>query len=183
MNNEPQQQQQPEFSTDAQRIALEVMSATLVHKLNVMIAEQEERVRQFAAEHNALASLPHPQHQNPISYSQPETQQPEASYQESYQESAYPQESANYQAPTSYSPSDYRQPLMPPKPPKPPVPPPPPRRFAKLFRNAADNAPTPTIIKHPTTPQAKKSSDESSIGTGSIVFIIFVIIIIIKSCG
>ncbi len=48
-------------STDAQRLALEAMSAQLVHKLNAMIAEQEERTRIFAEQHHTHIALP----QNP----------------------------------------------------------------------------------------------------------------------
>lgn len=45
-------------STDAQRLALEAMSAQLVHKLNAMIAEQEERTRTFAEQHHTHIALP-----------------------------------------------------------------------------------------------------------------------------
>lgn len=46
-------------STESQRLALEAMSAQLVHKLNAMIREQEERARAFAEQHHS--TLPTPQ--------------------------------------------------------------------------------------------------------------------------
>ncbi len=54
MNQEPNQ-----VSTESQRLALEAMSAQLVHKLNAMIREQEERARKFAEQHHS--TLPTPQ--------------------------------------------------------------------------------------------------------------------------
>lgn len=53
--------QQHTVSTEAQRLALEAMSAQLVHKLNAMIAEQEARTRAFAEQHHTHIALP----QNP----------------------------------------------------------------------------------------------------------------------
>lgn len=51
-------QDEPHVSTEPQRLALEAMSAQLVHKLNAMIREQEERVRIFAEQHHATTPLP-----------------------------------------------------------------------------------------------------------------------------
>lgn len=51
-------QDEPHVSTEPQRLALEAMSAQLVHKLNAMIREQEERVRIFAEQHHATTVLP-----------------------------------------------------------------------------------------------------------------------------
>lgn len=48
-------------STEAQRLALEAMSAQLVHKLNAMIREQEERARAFAEQHHSTLSIPQQQ--------------------------------------------------------------------------------------------------------------------------
>lgn len=42
-----------DVSTEAQRKALEAMSADLVRKLNIMIQQQDARVRAFAAEHHS----------------------------------------------------------------------------------------------------------------------------------
>lgn len=48
----------PEVSTEAQRKALDEMSANLVLKLHQMIFEQEQRVQQFAADHATPISAP-----------------------------------------------------------------------------------------------------------------------------
>lgn len=45
-------------STEAQRQALEAMSADLVRKLNIMIQEQEQRAREFAATHHSMLPTP-----------------------------------------------------------------------------------------------------------------------------
>ncbi len=58
------EKQQQTVSTEAQRLALEAMSAQLVHKLNSMIAEQEARTRAFAEQHHTLIGLP--QIQTPV---------------------------------------------------------------------------------------------------------------------
>lgn len=52
-------QEEQHVSTESQRLALEAMSAQLVHKLNAMIREQEERARDFAELHHS--TLPTPQ--------------------------------------------------------------------------------------------------------------------------
>ena len=44
--------------TEAQKKALEEMSAALLEKLHVMVKEQEERVREFAERTHSLSSLP-----------------------------------------------------------------------------------------------------------------------------
>ena len=53
-----QQQGEQNVSTEAQRLALEAMSAELVHKLNIMIQEQEKRAREFAALHHSTLPTP-----------------------------------------------------------------------------------------------------------------------------
>lgn len=45
-------------STEPQRRALDAMSEDLVRKLNAMVAEQEARARDFAAHQHSLSSLP-----------------------------------------------------------------------------------------------------------------------------
>lgn len=51
-----------QVTTEPQRQALESMSEALVHKLNMMVAEQEARAREFANQQHSLSSLP-TQHQ------------------------------------------------------------------------------------------------------------------------
>ncbi len=47
-----------EVTTEPQRLALEAMSHDLVVKLNMMVAEQEQRAHDFAAHQHSLSSLP-----------------------------------------------------------------------------------------------------------------------------
>lgn len=61
-------------STEAQRLALETMSAQLVHKLNAMIAEQEARTRDFAEQHHTHIALP--QTEEPITIAPPAPRPP-----------------------------------------------------------------------------------------------------------
>ena len=58
-------------STEAQRQALEAMSADLVRKLNIMIQEQEQRAREFAATHHSMLPTP------AAPYSTPQTTAPQ----------------------------------------------------------------------------------------------------------
>lgn len=48
-------------TTEPQRRALEAMSEDLVRKLNLMVAEQEARAREFANHQHSLSSLPEQQ--------------------------------------------------------------------------------------------------------------------------
>ncbi len=50
-----------EVSTEPQRRALEEMSLSLTQKLHAMVAEQEKRVKAFAAQHNEFSPLPRQQ--------------------------------------------------------------------------------------------------------------------------
>lgn len=69
-------------STESQRLALEAMSAQLVHKLNSMIREQEERARTFAELHHPTQSTPqqpfttHSLQEQPRVASQPQAPSP-----------------------------------------------------------------------------------------------------------
>ena len=47
-----------EVTTEPQRRALEAMSHDLVVKLNAMVAEQERRAQEFAAQQHSLSALP-----------------------------------------------------------------------------------------------------------------------------
>ena len=47
-----------QVTTEPQRQALEAMSEELVRKLNIMVAEQEARAREFAKHQHSLSSLP-----------------------------------------------------------------------------------------------------------------------------
>lgn len=69
MNQDDSQQH---VSTESQRLALEAMSAQLVHKLNAMIREQEERARKFAEQHHSTLPVPQPIQPTVSTCSQPE---------------------------------------------------------------------------------------------------------------
>lgn len=56
MNKTPEDTEQ--VSTEPQRIALEAMSRELLQKLNMMVAEQEARSREFAAQQHSLSPTP-----------------------------------------------------------------------------------------------------------------------------
>lgn len=58
MSNTPDvnEEEYPELA--AQRRSLDVMSANLTHNLNLMIAEQERRVQEFAAQHSGTPVVP-----------------------------------------------------------------------------------------------------------------------------
>ena len=58
--NMPQTTSSPDerVTTEPQRQALDAMSQELVNKLNIMVAEQEQRAREFAARQHSLSSLP-----------------------------------------------------------------------------------------------------------------------------
>lgn len=47
-----------EVTTEPQRLALEAMSQELVKKLNIMVAEQEKRAREFSNLQHSLSALP-----------------------------------------------------------------------------------------------------------------------------
>ena len=146
-----------QVSTEPQRIALERMSAELVHKLNVMIAEQEERARIFAEQHHSQSPLP---------------------------QSPAPEVIADTKA------------CLPPIPeteqPKP---------LVAKFKAIARNIPKPvtrTQQTAPAEPQAKpdrfpvrntpprkaaEDKEESSIGIGTIITCILIIIFLLRACS
>ena len=152
-------------STEPQRRALEHMSAQLIHNLNLMIAEQEERVRVFAEQHHSQSPIP---------------------------EAPAPQlipELAPDPAPL----------------PTPPVPQPTPQPEQKQkpivakFKSIARTTP-PLTTAVPSVPQeeplppksfpvldtprrASKETEEKSIGVGTIVTIIVVILFLLRACS
>lgn len=56
----------------AQRKSLDVMSAQLTHNLNLMIAEQEKRVQEFAAQHPQAQMPPVSETPEPVHRSEPQ---------------------------------------------------------------------------------------------------------------
>ncbi len=143
-------------TTEPQRRALEAMSADLVRKLNLMVAEQEARARNFAAHQHSLSSLPiqtQPQVQN---FEQPK--QKKRKYAQQTPPPPAAPSPAYTQQPT-YTPnySDYL----------PPVP-----------KSTSHQYKQPTIIKG-----KKKKEDEGISATAIIVILLVVFFIMSKSCS
>ncbi|MBR5879913.1 MAG: hypothetical protein IKY91_10170 [Akkermansia sp.] len=148
-------------STEAQRLALEAMSAQLVHKLNAMISEQEERVRVFSEQHHS--TLPVPQ-----------VPKPEVSSQVLPQVEQTPQVAL---PPTPY-----------PAPEKAKVTPPPPatRRPAKNDRQHDYTTPANPEQKSLRIGPKKNTAteqEEGNIGIGMIIFALVGIILLLRACS
>ena len=157
MNQEPSLHPE-EVSTEPQRIALERMSAELVHKLNVMIAEQEERVRIFAEQHHSQSPLP----QHPAPEMLPE---PTASLrsQESPQQQPKKPLVAKFKALTRRT-----------------VPP----LVTDSPLDREPELPNPRPIPALTAPRKSESNkEEGSIGVGTIVTLIVIILFLLRACS
>ena len=151
-----QQQDNQHVSTEPQRRALEAMSADLVRKLNLMVAEQEARARDFAAHQHSLSSLP--------IQTQPQVQrfeQPKQNKRKYAQHTPPP--------PVAPSPAYTQQPLHTPDYSDylPPVP-----------KSTSPQYKQPTIIKG-----KKKKEDEGISATSIIVILLIVFFIMSKSCS
>lgn len=157
MNQEPSLHPE-EVTTEPQRIALERMSAELVHKLNVMIAEQEERVRIFAEQHHSQSPLP--QHPAPETLPEPPA----------------------YTAPQASPQPEHKKPLM--------------AKFKAIARRNApplvtespldrkQELPNPRPIPVLTTPRKPAEiKEEGSIGVGTIVTGIVIILLLLRACS
>ncbi len=146
--NDPQDQDPPDASTEAQRRALDEMSRRLEENLNAMVREQNERAHRFAATQHSLSHLP----------GMPEPSQPQL-----LQTSAVQQQ---------------RQ--KPDLPPRPTV-----RKEPERF----DAAPLRDVILKPKRPKSaqaadvNKKSEESGCGSGPIITLIVILVIIIRSCS
>ena len=166
-----------EVTTEPQRLALEAMSQDLVLKLNAMVAEQERRAQEFAAQQHSLSSLP--------SFSVPEIKPP-----------TLPQPTVTATAPLPKATHGVKarmqqqapapQPTYQPEAELPPVPQPRTRQQTRTAwdapgkpnQDAGKQYKMPTIIRD--TPAEKQ---ESSVGAGTIATIIFVLfILIMRSC-
>ncbi len=153
MNQQPPSHPDESVTTEPQRLALERMSAQLIHNLNVMIAEQEERVRIFAEQHHSPSPLP----QHPAPEKQPE--------------------------PPSVAP------VPEPEPAKPLV-----AKFKAIARRnvpplvtsspSEQPQPQPRPIPVISTPRkTTESKEESSIGVGTIVTFIVIILFLLRACS
>lgn len=149
------EQHEQHVSTDAQRMALEAMSAQLVHKLNAMISEQEERARLFAEQHHSLLSVP-----QPVTPTAPVIPQP-------VPQSTDVTTAAPETAPT-YIP-------VPPKPPQPP------KEKAAPILTTAHSAPKVWTQKKKSP--ASKEEEGSNIGAGMIIFALAGLFLLLRSCS
>lgn len=149
-----------QVSTEAQRLTLEAMSAQLVHKLHTMIAEQDARAREFAAQHHTTISLPRQDTPAP----QPQVSQPETP------------PAPRPQVETSSS----RARQLPGAPHQRQVPVPPLPTSSPFAERPAQPTPTPLRIgpKKKTAPES-----ESNIGLGMIIFALVGIIMLLRSCS
>ncbi len=176
-----------EVTTEPQKQALEAMSNELVQKLNAMVAEQERRAHDFAAQQHSLSSLP--------TYTMPEVtapQLPEVPVPAEPQPTSYRPEAPTpqpqqptYQAPLPPG-AGARRKAAPPAPNLPQVPPPadsnkPPQTYFNT--NSWGTLPTPprkapTIIR-----DTQSEQKEGSIGAGTIATILIIIfILILQGC-
>lgn len=154
MNQQPPSHSDESVTTEPQRIALERMSAELIHNLNVMIAEQEERARLFAEQHHSTSPLP----QHPVAEKLPEppTIAPVPEPEPVKPLVAKFKAIARRNVPPLVTSSPNEQP----EPPQP--------------------RPIPVITKPRKTTESK---EESSIGVGTIVTIIVIILFLLRACS
>lgn len=147
----------PEVTTEPQRLALEAMSHELVEKLNIMVAEQEKRAREFTNLKHSLSALP----------SAPELSQT----------SQTPEPQRNT-APKHKLPPVPRplpeQPVYTPKEesPLPPIPP-----YHSAPSEARSHRRKPTVIK------GTESQKEEGIGIGTIITVLIIVFMLVaKGC-
>ncbi len=155
------QQQTPEVSTEPQRQALDEISRQLVEKLNTMVREQNERAERFAATQHSLSSLP-----------------------------ATPQPEQDDESPAQAAP--------PPQPAKKarPLPPPPMHRAGTPSAPEAEERPLPPqpkslweqnrpewLPKQPAASKEPRKAEENGCGSGTVITLIIIILIIIRSCS
>lgn len=149
----PEQQTTQQVSTEPQRIALERMSAELVHKLNVMIAEQEERARRFAEQHHS--TVPVPQNHTPTV--------------------------TGFTPPTVPAPTQAQTPARQrPLPPPPATRREEPRLRHHEYDTRGESTPSPLRIGP--KKKTEKPQEEGNIGMGMIIFSIIGIIMLLRAC-
>lgn len=149
-------EEQPQVNTDAQRRALDVMSAQLLDNLNTMIAEQEARVQEFSRQQNSLSPLPSPESAPMV---QPQASQPPA-----------PSEQVWHPTPEAKKNQPERRTVTPP-----PI-------KAKKLPQPHYNVPKPPLPKV-SAAMNEEEKKESSVGCGSIAVIIVVIVILLRACS
>ncbi len=161
----------PEVSTEPQRRALDEMSRQLVERLNAMVHEQNERAEHFAATQHSLSALPNQQIELPgvPGLDLPETAIPD------------------FAPAPEYSPKPAPLPTVPPaqkgkKEHKAPPPLTTQRKEPQEFfnkplreRKKQDRKPVPAL------PDGQKS-EESGCGSGTVITLIIIVLIILRAC-
>lgn len=153
MNQQPPSHPDESVTTEPQRLALERMSAQLIHNLNVMIAEQEERVRIFAEQHHSPSPLP--QHPAPEKLPEPPSVAPVPEPEPAKPLVAKFKAIARRNVPPLVTSSPNEQPQPQPR----PIP----------------------VISTPR--KTTESKEESSIGVGTIVTFIVIILFLLRACS
>ena len=153
MNQQPHSHPDESVTTEPQRLALERMSAQLIHNLNVMIAEQEERVRIFAEQHHSPSPLP--QHPTPEKLPEPPSVAPVPEPEPAKPLVAKFKAIARRNVPPLVTSSPNEQPQPQPR----PIP----------------------VISTPR--KTTESKEESSIGVGTIVTFIVIILFLLRACS
>lgn len=153
MNQQPPSHPDESVTTEPQRLALERMSAQLIHNLNVMIAEQEERVRIFAEQHHSPSPLP--QHPAPEKLPEPPSVAPVPEPEPAKPLVARFKAIARRNVPPLVTSSPNEQPQPQPR----PIP----------------------VISTPR--KTTESKEESSIGVGTIVTFIVIILFLLRACS
>lgn len=153
MNQQPPSHPDESVTTEPQRLALERMSAQLIHNLNVMIAEQEERVRIFAEQHHSPSPLP--QHPAPEKLPEPPSVPPVPEPEPAKPLVAKFKAIARRNVPPLVTSSPNEQPQPQPR----PIP----------------------VISTPR--KTTESKEESSIGVGTIVTFIVIILFLLRACS
>lgn len=153
----------PQFNTDAQRRALDVMSAKLLDNLNTMIAEQEARVQEFSRQQTEAAKL---------------SATPEQWYQTST-----PAPKPQPKLTITYTNGGKTEEVPPPLPQARTrsVTPPPAAAQKKKAPEQPFRIPRPSLNRP--VPTAKGEEKDGSIGCGSIAVIVTIIIILLRACS
>ncbi len=166
--DETPDQQPPEVSTEPQRQALDEMSHQLVERLNDMVREQHERARRFAATQHSLSPLPG----IPGAELTPEIQ------------------ASQHKTPQAPQPQTAKPRQAAPPPPKKKQSPLPPLPFTR--QEEAQEEQREPLWQHPRqehnsasfpTPIEKKKGEENGCGTGTIITLIIIVLIIIRACS
>lgn len=149
-------EEQPQVNTDAQRRALDVMSAQLLDNLNTMIAEQEARVQDFSKQQNSLSPLPMPENTPTVPQQTPQV--------------PVPTKPVWHPTPEAVKAQPERRSVTPP-----------PLKQQKKAPEQTFRIPRPTLNRP--TPAAKGDDKENSVGCGKMAVLIVVIIILLRACS